>query len=154
MRKGAVTGQMWWLRGQAAMVAQVRAHLARMARFGLVGGSGVLVNMGLLYLLVGVLRVERHLAFVLATEAAILSNFALNDCWTFADAATSLSWLQRAARYNTIALGGLVISLGVFAGLTRVGMHFMVANLFAIGAATVWNYVANARLTWRVRLAA
>ena len=29
-----------------------------------------------------------------------------------------------------------------------VGLHYVVASLFAIAVATVWNYTANSHLTW------
>jgi hypothetical protein len=78
-----------------------------------------------------------------------LTNFALNDRWTFRDAATETSWLYRGAQYNTVALFGMVISVAVLALLTNgLGVHYLIANLFAIGAATVSNYLLNTHFTW------
>lgn len=128
-------------------------HGRRFAQFSLVGASGVLVNTALLWLLVEAGGLNHLLAAVLATEAAVLSNFTLNDLWTFRHAPPRLSWFRRAVRYNCIALGGLAITVAVLAMLTMLlGLHYLVANLFAIGAATLWNYIANSRFTWATLL--
>ncbi len=130
----------------------IRAHARRFVRFGLVGGTGVLVNLAVLVLLVELFGLAPLLAAAVATETAILSNFALNDAWTFRDARSGSRWHVRAARYNIYALGGLAISLAVLVVLTGwLGMHYLAANLVAIGVATSWIYVTNARWTWQAR---
>lgn len=127
----------------------IAGHARRMARFGTVGLTGVGVNMTVLYLLAGVVGMNHLLGAVLATEAAILSNFLLNDRWTFRESEPSRGWPARAMRYNLVALAGLVISIGVLAGLTYLfGMHYLVANLFAIGAGTLWNYTGSSMFAW------
>lgn len=124
-------------------------HVRRFVRFGVVGVSGVVVNSAILFLLVEEGHLDSLVAAAIATEVAIISNFCLNDLWTFRDARYERSWLRRLARYNAIALGGLCISLAVLGTLTRVlGIQYLLANLVGIVAATVWNYVVNARLTW------
>ena len=126
-------------------------HARRFARFGLVGAVGAVVNMAILYLLVQHGGWNHMPAAVVATEIAILSNFVLNDCWTFRDVASPYTWLARLLRYNAIAGGGALISLVVLAVLTlAAGMQYLLANLVAIGAGTVWNYAINSRLTWTI----
>jgi dolichol-phosphate mannosyltransferase len=125
------------------------SHARRFMRFGVVGGVGAVVNMAILYLLVQHGGWNHMLAAIVATEAAILSNFAMNDRWTFRDAHSRFNWANRMARYNAIAGGGALISLAVLAALTLgIGVHYLVANVVAIGAGTIWNYVVNSRLTW------
>jgi dolichol-phosphate mannosyltransferase len=120
-----------------------------MVKFGAVGGSGVLVNMALLYMLAEAGGINHVVAAALATEAAILWNFTLNDRWTFSDAETAVPLQWRALRYNSVALFGLAISVCTLAGLTYwLGLHYLVANLFAIGAGTLWNYTGSSFFTW------
>ena len=130
-------------------------HGRRLLRFALVGASGVAVNMGVLAMLVEVAGLPHLIAAALATEVAILSNFGLNDRWTFGDARSCASWPQRAWRYNLVAAGGLLVSIGVTALLTQgVGWHYAVANLGGIGAGFAWNYAVNVRVTWSAGSAA
>lgn len=138
------------LRYPATSVRGISRHGARVARFGIVGLLGVGVNTVVLYLLVAHAGWNHLAAAAVSTEVAIIFNFLLNDTWTFRGAGSRHSWPHRLLRYNAIALGGLCISLTVLAVLTDAcGIHYLVANLLAIGAATVWNYVVNSRLTYR-----
>ena len=145
------------LRLQSSLTPRLGLHAGRFVRFGLVGGSGVVVNNLVLVALVEVLHVLPVPAAVVATECAIVSNFLLNDRWTFADrrGSASRSWLRRLASYNLLTLGGLVLSVGVLALLHGVaGAHYLLANVVGIGAGTLWNYGSNHQWTWARRHAA
>lgn len=132
-----------------AASAAVRNHAQRSAQFGAVGASGVAVNSAVLWMLVSRVHLSPVLAGALATEAAIVSNFLLNDRWTFRDRDRDRRWLHRAWRYNAVALGGLVVSVAILAALIHVRtLEYQVANLVAIGTATIWNYAINSRFTW------
>jgi dolichol-phosphate mannosyltransferase len=137
--------------------APLGRHARRFIRFGMVGGSGVLVNNALLLTLVELLRVPAIPAAIVATECAILSNFLLNDRWTFADVrrTSRRHWSRRFASYNLLTLGGLVLSVGVLALLHGVaGVHYLLANLAGIAIGTLWNYGSNHHWTWARRRAA
>lgn len=124
-------------------------HSRRLCCFGLVGISGVTVNMVILFFLVRFAGCNHVLAAAIGSEVSILSNFALNDRWTFRDAQSSAPWMSRAMQYNAVTLGGMGISLGVLAALTGLaGMNYLIANLIAIAFATISNYVLNSRFTW------
>ena len=122
-------------------------RLARQfAKFCLVGGSGVIVNSGVLYLLHEWLRLALLLASPLAVEMAILNNFFWNNLWTFR--ARSIE-LPRLAKFNLVSLGGLVITTSILYVLAEhYGLHYLVANLIAIGVATLWNFTLNLFWTW------
>jgi cellulose synthase/poly-beta-1,6-N-acetylglucosamine synthase-like glycosyltransferase/putative flippase GtrA len=121
----------------------------RSVRFGLVGLSGVVVNSAVLWLFAVALGLPLVVASLLATEAAVLSNFLLNDRWTFRSQSHRHAFGRRLLRYHGVAAGGAAVSLGVLAALTSHSpLPLLVANLFAIGAATLWNYAVNARWTW------
>lgn len=142
---------------QRTFPPRVSRHAGRFVRFGLVGGSGVLVNNAVLLALVEGLRMPPVPAAVVATECAIVSNFLLNDRWTFGDLRRSSSrpWVRRFASYNLLTLGGLVLSVGVLALLHGVaGVHYLLANAVGIAAGTLWNYGSNHQWTWARRRAA
>lgn len=115
--------------------------------FGMVGISGIIVNSAALWTLVRSDGLPVPLASLFATELAILSNFILNDRWTF-DANES-NWITRLVRFNSVALGGMVLTALLLTLLTQQAyMELVPANILAIGVATVWNYMANSRWTW------
>ena len=133
----------------SSTIYQTLVRFARPLRFGLVGLSGVLVNTAILWAIVQGMRLPVLLASALATEAAILSNFALNDRWTFRAGVHRHSFGMRLLRFNGVSLGGMAITAGILALLISYGhLHLLLANLLAIGGATTWNYIVNSRWTW------
>ena len=127
----------------------ISPRLVRPLRFGLVGLSGIVVNSAILWVLVRELHLAVTLGSVLATEVAILSNFLLNDRWTFRGA-RERTFAQRLLRFNGVALGGMAITAGILTALASyTHLHLLIANVLAVGAATGWNYVVNSRWTWR-----
>ena len=86
--------------------------LTLLTRFGLVGLSGVFVNLGALALL-SALGCLSTTASAVAIEVSILSNFALNDRWTFAERRVG-SMGSRLARFQLVSLIGAVMQWGTF----------------------------------------
>lgn len=139
------------LSASSLSIGMLSRHGNRFVRYTLVGGSGVLVNTGILYLLVAVAGLPHLLAAAFSSEVSILTNFVLNEVWTFRDAREGSHPVRRAVQYNVVALGGMVITLAVLFMLTTwLGMHYLIANLIAIGAATLSNYALNMKFTWNV----
>ena len=127
-------------------------ELRRFLKFCLVGGSGVLVNMGLLWLLTEVAGLFYLVSSAIAVECAIVNNFAWNEVWTFRDrgGGGSSARLTRLLKFNLVSVAGLGINVVVLWLMTdQAGMYYMVSNLFGIAAATFWNFMVNARWTWR-----
>ncbi len=131
--------------------------IGRFIRFGLVGLSGVFIDMALLYLLSDPSTLGWPLtrSKIVAAEFAIVNNFLWNDSWTFADITVKQrGWRQRMKRFlkfNIICLAGLVLNVLVL----NLVFNFLipnryVANLIAIAAATIWNFWVNLKLSWRV----
>ncbi|MFO8009172.1 MAG: glycosyltransferase family 2 protein [Dehalococcoidia bacterium] len=124
----------------------------RFIKFCLVGASGVLVNEGIYWLLTRPGGLKDLVAVIISIEAAIVSNFILNDIWTFRDRRTggpgSASF--RAIKFNLICGAGAVINFGVFYGLTRgLSLFDMLALLFGIVVAMSFNFILNKWLTWQ-----
>ena len=131
--------------------------ISRFIRFGLVGLSGVFVDMAVLYLLSDptTLALPLTRSKIVAGEIAIFNNFLWNDAWTFADVARAQQErrqrLKRFLKFNIICLAGLVLNVLVL----NLVFNFIIpnryiANLIAIAVATIWNFWVNLKLSWRV----
>jgi dolichol-phosphate mannosyltransferase len=144
-------------RGRVGRLKQkLRLPLTRFIRFGLVGLSGVFVDMVVFYLLsdpstlaMGVTRSK-----IIAAEFAIINNFLWNDLWTFRDISSrQKGWkklVKRFLKFNTICLMGLILNVLILNVLFNVfGINRYVANLLAIAAVTLWNFWINLKLSWR-----
>ncbi len=129
----------------------------RFIRFGIVGITGIFINMVVLYLLSDprTLNLPLTRSEIVAGELAIINNFLWNDAWTFADVSMQQQeWPQRLKRFwkfNVICLAGLVINVVVL----NLIYNFLIpnryiSNLIAIAVATIWNFWVNLKLSWRV----
>lgn len=123
----------------------------RLIKFGIVGATGVAVNVGCLYLLTEFARLPYFVASVIAIELSILSNFTINLLWTWRDRADEGTAWTKIVRYHigagaTAFLGNYLILIA----LTELfGIHYMVSNLIGIAVGTFSNYLINDLWTFK-----
>ncbi len=143
----------------------------RYIKFGLVGASGTVVNLV-------VLRLGHEYVFqsiegnggkpyaslALAIAVATLNNFTWNRLWTWSDRVQSgdmdlsgtapSGTLQKLAgqlgKYAMASWFGIALQYGLTLWLAH-WLHYMLANVIAIVVASVSNYLANDRWTFRKR---
>lgn len=149
----------------ASIYAQYLEHLVRLRlatlpasrffKFCVVGGTGVIVDMAILYLLSD----PNTLAFgltrskIVAAETAIVSNFLLNDAWTFGDRTLHAPGVKAKFRrflgFNAICAAGLLLNVVILNLLFNLlGMNRYLANAISILAVTGWNYWLNRKLNF------
>ncbi len=139
-------------------------ELTRFVKFCLVGGSGVGVNVGLYWLLTrfaGFTPLDNaavgdilsgNLALTISIEASIITNFTLNNFFTFADRNKRgvKSFLGRLLNFNLICLIGALIQIGVTNLLAvGLGLYDLLSLVIAIVVAMLWNYLLNNWWTWK-----
>jgi dolichol-phosphate mannosyltransferase len=117
-------------------------------KFGLVGASGIAVNTAVLFTLKEFAGFPLMVASFIAIELSIISNFYLNDKWTFKHT-SDVSTSQKLYRFHIVSFAGLVINMGILFVLTNAGVYYLVANIIGIFFGFTWNFIANRRLTWR-----
>ena len=129
-------------------------ELARFIKFCLVGSSGVVVNLGLLWLLTEKAGLFYLLSSVIAIETSIVTNYLLNSFFTFADRRPKgfMAQLKCLAKFNGVSLAGVGINVGTLWFFTSVvGLYYLVSNCIGIALAVVWNYLVNNWWTWKSR---
>ncbi len=125
--------------------------IRRFSKFGLVGASGVAVNMAVFWAMTSLLQTHYLLAGPAAIEVALCSNYLLNNNWTFADRRSGFASAGGFVRYHLVSLGGMLINVAVLQILAGfAGVPPLLANLCGIGIATGWNFTWNVRWTWRL----
>ncbi len=127
-------------------------ELLRFVKFLLVGLSGVGVNLGLQWLLTRMAGWQDYAALATSIEVSIITNFTLNDNFTFRDrrVLTVKSTLWRLAKYNMVALPGAFINWGVALLLIRfAGVPDLLSNFIGIVLATIWNYTLSNLWAWK-----
>lgn len=125
------------------------AHHRRFATFLGVGATGVLIANGGLVLLREALGLDVFVAGALSWQAAIIVTFTLNAAITWRGACER-SLLARLGSFELISVVGLCIYLSTIAVVQGVlHLHYIVGGLAGSGVASLWNYAANHRFTFR-----
>jgi dolichol-phosphate mannosyltransferase len=119
-------------------------------KFCIVGGSGVLVNLGIFTALLA-LGVNKYVASPIAIECSIITNFLGNNYWTFRRRALGSGVHVRGLRFNAVSIIALAISFATFVVLSRAFPRIapQVHQLIGIVPATLVNYFLNSYWTFR-----
>lgn len=144
----------------------------RYIKFGLVGASGTVVNMVVLFIAqeylfaaIGAPRNRLYASLALAIAVATVNNFTWNRLWTWADrlrqaaaqagphpsgrSGTGLL-VGQFGRYALASWFGIALQYGLTLWLSH-SLHYLLANAIAIVLASVSNFLANDRWTFRHR---
>lgn len=129
---------------------------SRFLRFAIVGASGVVVDMGLLFLLSDPSMLGWGLtrSKLIASEVAIVNNFLWNDAWTFHDVSARqpgrTNKLRRFGMFQMVCFAGLVLNAIVLnVQFNLLGINRYIANGVAILLVTGWNFWLNKKFSWR-----
>jgi len=144
----------------------------RIFKFAFVGGIGTLVQLTSLMLFRKLLPEFTYLflttflvSTLLSIELAILSNFTLNNLWTFADRKLKLAQLpSKFIQFNIASMGSILIQLVInFLGEAVIGLHQLfvlpiiklsidTGLIFAMTGIIIglfWNFFAYNHFIWK-----
>jgi putative flippase GtrA len=126
----------------------------RWLRFQVVGAAGTCVQLGSLFILRECLTVSVLLAAAIAVEISILHNFCWHRHWTWAHADARLRSkpvLWQLCEYNLtcclVSMSSTVFLTYLF--LRAFGVHYLLANLMAIAAVGVVNFLTGELFIFR-----
>ncbi|GAB4121351.1 MAG: GtrA family protein [Sideroxydans sp.] len=128
-----------------------RIFSRRFLKFGTVGASGTVVNIGVLYVgqehlfrTVTPLELQLNLSLALAIFLATLNNFFWNRLWTWRDRVQRRPrpWLVQFGQY-TLSCGVSIVLQILFTNLLAPHFYYQIANLIAIGVTAVVNFLLN-----------
>ena len=145
------------LHGPAPVSARTRvgrglstpANWAQLARFALVGGSGMVVNLAVYTALIAGASVDYRVAATAAFLVAVANNFTWNRLWTFR-ARDGRAGFQ-AARFLIVSVAAFLLNLTVLELLVAgIGVGEVPAQAIAIATATPANFLGNKLWSFRV----
>jgi putative flippase GtrA len=122
--------------------AREPANWVQLFKFGLVGGSGYLINLGVFALLAENLGVHHLIAAVGAFCVAVTNNFLWNRYWTFGPG-EGLARFQ-AVRFFVVSLASLGLNLALLELLVSSGsVGELTAQAIAVAVAMPFNFLGN-----------
>jgi dolichol-phosphate mannosyltransferase len=144
----------------------------RYIKFGLVGASGTVVNMVILFVAqeylfaaIAAPRSRLYASLALAIAVATVNNFIWNRLWTWADRlrqaaaqaspvpalqSTTSLLMGQFGRYALASWFGIALQYVLTLWLSD-RLHYLLANVIAIVIASVSNFLANDHWTFRHR---
>ncbi|OGS97622.1 MAG: hypothetical protein A3H31_13310 [Gallionellales bacterium RIFCSPLOWO2_02_FULL_57_47] len=129
----------------------------RFIKFGTVGASGIVVNLGVLYLCQEFLFVaisspdmRLNVSLAMAIFFATVNNFYWNRRWTWSDRTRhpDKHLILHFGQYALACWVGIVVQV-VLTKLFVIFMHYLIANALAIALASVFNFLVNNFWTFR-----
>tara|TARA_B100001121_G_C18681069_1_gene618561 strand:- start:1007 stop:2134 length:1128 start_codon:yes stop_codon:yes gene_type:complete len=125
-------------------------NLEDFMKYSLVGVSGVFVNLGLYLFLTRYYEISEVVAPLISIESALISNFILNNFWTFGKRITQSRIRVKFVKFHLVSGFSALINYSAFLTLFLVfGLYDILANLIGIGLAAIVNYLINSNWTWK-----
>jgi putative flippase GtrA len=114
----------------------------QLLKFGVVGGSGYLINLAVFAILAGNLDLHHTVAAIGAFCVAVTSNFLWNRYWTFGPGKGSAGF--QAARFFAVSVAALGLNLVVLELLLAGGgIGELTAQAIAVAVAMPFNFLGN-----------
>lgn len=137
-----------------SVVRPTRTTLQRLGQFSAVGAGATALQTGLLWLFVDIGGLYYLLAAVISIEITILSQYVVNNAWTFADRANEgNAFFGGLLRTNLVRGSAIPIQTGLlFVFVQWGGLGYLIANLCAIVPSGIYRYVLDSRWTWADRI--
>ena len=122
-------------------------YVLKFLKFGAVGFSGVFVNFGVTWFFKEVCKLNKYVSNIIGFIVAATTNYLLNRWWTFQSTNPQVG--TEYAKYFLISIVGLGIdTLTVYLLNGKLKWNFYLSKIFAVGAATLWNFFGNLLFTF------
>lgn len=120
--------------------------LLEIIKFALVGGTGTLVDLLVLFGTHGLLDIRFEIAKVISFIVAVTSNFILNRAFTFPEARGN-HWVRQYTRFVGTCIIGFVVNWSISVYLNRYipffTTHYLIASLLGIISGMTINFVGS-----------
>ena len=121
-------------------------------QYYIVGASGVLVNLGILFLLTDIAGFWYVASQIIAISFSITTNFFFNRYWTFGSHVEDKKNSVMYIKFLTISAIGMAIQLGITVTLVESSAFYhMYGAGIGIAVASGINYVLNRRVTFGIK---
>lgn len=144
------------------LVGRLPPRFQRMARwrfikFGMVGASGTVINVAVLYLAqeyllrdIADFHTRLNFSIALAITCATVNNFYWNRRLTWRDRKEAVHHSALYLFFKYVMAAALAIAVqSVLTKWLALYLHYILANLVGIALASVCSFVANDRMTFR-----
>jgi putative flippase GtrA len=119
----------------------------QLAKFGVVGASGYVINLAVYTALLKGAGVHYAVAATCSFLVAVTNNYTWNRLWTFRGQRGHVGW--QGLRFMVVALTAYIANLALLTGLIALGLDEVLAQAIAIALVTPLNFVGNKLWSFR-----
>jgi putative flippase GtrA len=123
--------------------------LWKFLKFCIVGFTGMTIDFGTTWLLKEKVRINKYVANSAGFILAASSNYAFNRFWTF-HSETPHVVVQYISFLSVSVIGLGINNLVVYILNDRFRLNFYFSKLFAIAVVTLWNFLMNYFITFKL----
>lgn len=117
-------------------------------KFAVVGASGVLVNLGVVWFLSYILLMQHFIASIIGIETSLISNFIWNDLWTFRKRRFGKRWWRLLKYHGSTVVGTVaqyVVSQIAYYTLLK---ESLASQALGILVGFIANYLISKKYVW------
>jgi putative flippase GtrA len=122
-----------------------------MIQYAIVGGSMLILNVGILYFLTSILGIYYVISAILSYLFLTGLSFFLHENWTFnsvTNHAREKLW-HRFASYYLVSFSGMSLNIIILFLLTEFGnVYYLYSSIIASFLVFLWNFAVNKKITW------
>lgn len=134
---------------------RIAAMHVTLPRYLAVSLLGFMIGTFLLWFFVDIVGLFYLVAGGLGALISVLIDFIFHQTWTFSNLGRERKFTKLAKRFGKFITSkalGFFIGMGVLAFLTQIiGFHYLISNLFAVGASFACNYTMSSQWVWSKR---
>lgn len=135
------------------MIKLLQNYLAEnsltIGKFFVVGASAAVIDFGLLYLLTEYGGIYYLVSATISFVIAALYNYFMNRRWTFQSIGSKKKQIPI---FFTVAILGIIFNNAIlYIGVEQFAIWYIYAKVFATIVVTVWNFMWNKHVTFRVK---
>ncbi len=119
---------------------------SRLLKYCVVGGSGAVIGLGILYLFTDIVGLHYLASNAIAFTCSVSNNYLWNSLWTFKDKKASPIGYLRYVGTSLIGLGVNTLVLWFYTSI--VGVWYMLSAAIAIVCAFLVNYTLSKKFVW------
>jgi len=152
--KASLSTGFTFLRHAGLLLVEV-PEVGRFWKFATVGASGVLVYIGLLWLLTTQFGWHHLIAWAAGAEAAVLSNFTWNRnvTWFERRSVGTSALLAEGFKYHVASALSVAANFAVFFALTTAGLGALIAGAISVWVGVAISYLGAERFVFTTRRA-
>ena len=121
--------------------------IGKVLRFSVTGLLGAAIDFGVTYLFKEILKVNKFVSNAIGFTLAATVCFFLNKYWTY-ESQSPLAWTEYFMFFAVSLVGLGINTLVLYLFTEKLKWNFYLSKCFAIGVASIWNFLANLLITF------